>query len=254
MSDGIVLRLAVDSDALGAVLDRLPGVAVVDDLADPTAADTTDDADDGEPPTDDAEPGRLAALVGEWGLLGLGVGFVGLGLATVALWWTRRGDDAEPEIVPGGADESVSTVLDERTAEDGEAVGDTAVPAGTDDGHTVDRGPPAPEQTTTDPGAHTDSSGEADGDAVDGTAGRAREEGDSGESAAADAARGDVADEGGVEDEGASGERAPDERESEDDADVLRRGDVDPAPLIGAAFLAVVGVVVRWLGGAEGSD
>jgi len=217
MSDGIVLRLAVDSDALSAVLDRLPGVAVVDE---PAEAATTDETDDGAPPSaEEAEPGRLAALVGEWGLLGLGVGLAALGVATAALWWTRRGaEDDTSEVEPGGADEGgpATTVLD---------AGDDTAPDGPADSEErgVDPGPPSPEPTTTDSGDHTERSTRVDSRSLDRSGERESEEGES-----------DL-----------------DERDSGADEDVIRRGDVDPAPLVGAAFLAVVGVVVRWLGGDE---
>jgi len=222
MSDGIVLRLAVDSDALSAVLDRLPGVAVVDE---PAEAATTDETDDGAPPSaEEAEPGRLAALVGEWGLLGLGVGLAALGVATAALWWTRRGaEDDTSEVEPGGADEGgpATTVLD---AGDDGAPDDTAAdgPADSEE-RGVDPGPPSPEPTTTDSGDHTERSTRVDSRSLDRSGERESEEGESG----------------------------LDERDSGADEDVIRRGDVDPAPLVGAAFLAVVGVVVRWLGGDE---
>ena len=108
MSKFTVFRVDVDSDVLERALGATPGVEVVDSHAadsepEPGAADPAEPSDDGL--LDSVRPeGELldvetTSAVTEYGLLGLGVSLVVLGIATVGIWWYRRrnSDHGEPQ-------------------------------------------------------------------------------------------------------------------------------------------------------------
>jgi len=218
MSRFTVYRTDLDSPRLARALRSLPGVSVEGDgttASDDGTAPPTD-ADDGTIPTPDIDVGG-DSLVRRYGLLGLGVSLIGLGVSTVGLWlYLRRRDDGESETPPPA-----------------DGVTGASMP-----------GTPSPAEPDSVPdgtNARTDDlsivTPEAEAEPESAPAGRT--EGD----------RSDV--EWTTKDR--SAENESDETPSEPDAGADETsedgpgGSVDAAPLLGVAFVAVTGAVVRWL-------
>lgn len=220
------LRVEVDADILERMLDPLPGVEVVE-----SASEGQDDAQSDGPAkqaTDESQAeddGLIRALpdgefpdegspVREYGLLGVGVSFVMLGAATVGIWWYRR------------------------QSTDGPPEAETPPPATTVDSETSASGPvTAPSTPSTEP---TESSTVLD---------------------AAEESEDDDNDDIEWTTRGGSEPTEPtdssDERPDSDDEPVVTGEDrrpsesVDVAPLLGVAFIAVSGAIVRWIQGTE---
>ncbi|WP_324663051.1 hypothetical protein [Haloarcula sediminis] len=224
MSKFTLYRADVDSPRLARVLGTVPGIAVGDE--------GTDDRGVGaEPAPDESDDGGLeervplpetdvdASVVKTYGLLGLGVSMVMLGIATVGIWVYRRrnGDSGESETPPP------TTGVDT----DG-----TAPPAGE-----TERAASEPEPSTPEPSLVI-----PDEEPASETAPHGRTEGD----------RSDVEWEPRETSEPEPVE-TPDEpaepKTVEDDARPTES--VDAAPLLGLAFLAASGAVVQWLQGGD---
>lgn len=241
MSDFTVLRVSIESDAVATALDALPGISVVEpgerpdgDRVDvPPERDTEDSANPSETPGDAIESplepdDDVTPAWREYGLLGVGASLVLLGVATVGIWWYRRrtGDET-----------------DEWTA-------DSEAPAPIDPG-TAERPPADVETPSLDDGGQTEPTASATAD----------------DSSDGQTVLGDEMPKPQKEPPGRSEDRdvewttrtessapEPDEPDTEsasesDDSDtaVDPRDQVDVAPLLGIAFLAVSGAVVRWV-------
>lgn len=273
MSRYTFLRVEVDSDVVERVLGLTPGVEVVETL------DGERDGDD-TPPTSSVD-GPLAGMrpsgdtldegsaVREYGLLGVGIAFVTLGIATVGIWWYRRrsGDESSDE---SGESETPPP------ATEFESPGEPSTPAPADVG-----GGPGDDDTDdeTDAGADVDAETDElnlvlDRDEEDGGTGAEMDDDDS----ETDEARTDDGDtDTDAEPAGRSEDREDvewepkwsdsppepsiDTAEVEDgdddteDIDEPRSGEsVDAAPLLGIAFIAVTGALVRWAKGESDRD
>lgn len=250
MSRFTLYRADVDSPRLARVLGKVPGVAVRGEQTaepqaesgdDETAApDTWTESDEdgglleGVPDTDIVDEDERS-VVRSYGLLGLGVSMVVLGVATVGIWvYLRRNGDGEASETP-----PPSTGLD--TAE-------PAPSTGLDTGETTpSTGTPAPSATDTDSTSSGVQSDEGDEDGTDDTPERSRTEGDRSDVEWTTRETTPAADDEGDE-------PSPDVTESADDEDEPRATEsVDAAPLLGVAFLAVSGAVVEWLQSADDS-
>ncbi len=280
MSRYTFLRVEVDSDAVERVLGLTPGVEVVETLDDerddtPPAssvdgpADVPGDGPSDESAADDGPPGMAPSgdtldegtAVREYGLLGVGIAFVTLGIATVGIWWYRRrsGDESGEVETPPPATEF-------------ESPGEPSTPAPADTG-----GGPRDDDTDdeTDAGADDD----AETDELNLVLDRDEEEGGTGAEIGDDDSETDEAgtDDGDTEPAGRSGDRedvewepkwtdsppepsidAAEVENGDDDAedvDEPRAGEsVDAAPLLGIAFIAVTGALVRWARGESDRD
>jgi len=136
------LRLEVDSDVVSRVLGPLPGVEVADEgrLAGDERREKeerrpteTDDASESPPPAawaaEESEDGILdrvkpdeecideekTSTVRTYGLLGAGVSFILLGVATIGIWWYKRrqggettGSETPPPATGLGATDAVA--------------------------------------------------------------------------------------------------------------------------------------------------
>lgn len=248
MRDITVLRVEADSGVLRRLLGKLPGVEVVETLAESgvdggpdTAASEaapvaetsgrqrgSDDSgglvDRVKPdtgltetvvPETDVLDEETASVVREYGLLGAGVSFVVAGLVSVGLWaYKRRSGDGEAETPPPATEfEPESTTP-----------APTETSLGEESGSRSGAGSMS-EDSTPEPAGRT----EADREDVEWTT-RDREP---------SPASSEVETGVGVE--------RDDEAESDEDP-VPRPGEsLDPAPLLGMAFIAVSGALVRWL-------
>lgn len=221
------LRVEVDADILERMLDPLPGVEVVE-----SASEGQDDAQSDGPAkraTDEPEAeddGLIGAVpepelpdsgspLREYGLLGVGVSLVMLGVATVGIWWYRRRN----------ADESPEA--------------ETPPPATTVDGDSDTPSPdttpsPSPSMEPTDSSTVLDETDESEGDDADI----------------------EWTTRGGSEPTEPAESAGPEPTDSDDEpvptADNRQPSEsVDVAPLLGVAFIAASGAIVRWIQGTE---
>ena len=264
MSRYTFLRVEVDSDVVERVLGLIPGVEVVETLdgagEDAPVSSPVEDEPQGGPAADESEDGGVLGDVTpddelvaegsplrEYGLLGLGVSFVMLGLATVGIWWYRRrsgGESGDAETPPPATefdtpDEPVTPAPSTTESDDGSSESATE---GTDD-------------------LSLDLDGDADG--ADSADADDRDESDT-EPTGRREDREDVewapkwddsppepsVDADAVEDED------EDEDKADGETDEPRPGEsVDAAPLLGIAFIAITGAIVRWAqGGTDGEQ
>lgn len=257
MANYTFLRVEVDSSAVERILGLTPGVEVVDEFdADTGERAPTDERErttdrPAEVPSDDdglvsrATPdGDLLeeeSAVRKYGLLGVGISFIMLGFATVGIWWYRRRNSGE-EVTEGDTEfepptetrttavttettaveherPSSPTETDETADEDDESL---SIVSPTDDSDTeedVEADTEETVETADEPAGRTD-----DRDDVEWTTKweqKPRESTEEPESADAD---------------------EPSPRTSES---------VDVAPLLGVAFIAISGAIVRWLQGDQ---
>ena len=299
MSRFTILRVEVDSDVVERMLDLTPGVEVVEGFDDAEDLGPRDDADsirdevgsthDGPADDDDgllenATPdGDLldeGSPIREYGLLGVGVSFVMLGIATVGIWWyRRRQSDETPDEEFGGATDTGPTTFETTHRGPSESPVDTDTGTGTvldtdDDTAETTDSDSTPEPTATDTAQETPSSTDEDSlsivrpeetDTDDGTnEDEATETADSDE----DAPTEDESDDHATRSEDREDtewttkwDTSPAEPESDDDdtetaseAEEPTRpasDSVDVAPLLGVAFLAVSGAVARWVKGGD---
>lgn len=239
MSRFTVYRADVDSPRLARALGTVPGVAVAGEQdAEDAAADETDPpatADDGDglretipvPDTDE----ETASVVKTYGLLGLGVSMVLLGIATVGIWvYLRRSGDEDSETPPPSTavdtEAPTATVPEPSTAE-------TGAPSST----------PAPSVATPDEAADDEAEAEPDRPS--------RAEGDRSEVEWTTKDR-TPASEPSADDTPAEPEGEEPTEPEESDEETRPGESIDAAPLLGVAFVAVTGAVVRWL--QNGSD
>jgi len=242
MSKFTLYRADVDSARLERVLGRVPGVAVADEGAAGEASDQpTDetamaaDEDDGGlgekiPVADtDIVDEEKTSVVKTYGLLGLGVSMVMLGVATVGIWvyLRRKGGDEEAETPPPSTglatDETIPSPTESTTTETELSTGDTETGAGSSD-LSIAQSDEEADEPATEPRGRT----EADHSDVEWTT------------------RDTTPTERSTSDE--ADELPPDETELSADEDESRPTEsVDAAPLLGAAFLALSGAVVKWL-------
>ncbi|MDS0257984.1 hypothetical protein NDI56_01020 [Haloarcula sp. S1CR25-12] len=213
MSRVTLYRADVESPRLARLVGAVPGVEVAGDGdadSDETAPPTT--ADDGglldRVPDTDVVDEEKASMVKTYGLLGLGVSMVALGIATVGIWvyLRRKGDDEGAETPPPAT--GLDTV-------DEPAVTEPSTPAPPTDPTAVE-----PESATEEPRGRTEDRSDVEWTTRETTP--------------------------TSEPETAAEEAEP------SDAEPRPGESVDAAPLLGVAFLAVTGAVVRWVQGGEG--
>lgn len=243
MSKFTVYRADVDSPRLARVVGKLPGVAVANGEvpAAPTAEATAPESeDDGGLREKIPAPGNVVdedktSVVKTYGLLGLGVSMVMLGIATVGIWvYRRRKGDTESETPPP------TTGL--------EAEGPvTATPSPSTDASDTgssDVSIVRPEEESDDEAAEAEKPrGRTEGDRTDiewstrdTTASSAEESDEEPDEPAPD-----------VTASGREDEPAPDVTASAGEDEPRPTESVDAAPLLGLAFLAASGAVVEWL-------
>lgn len=271
MSRVTFLRVAADSDVVERVLGLTPGVEVVETLDgerdDTPSASSLEGPSDGQGDRPSGETLGEGSTVREYGLLGVGIAFVTLGIATVGIWWYRRrsGDESSEGPTEGSGDVETPPPATEfespskpttAAADTGGGPGDGDTDDETDEG--ADDGTETEElnlvldsdkeegrtEAEIDDDSQTDEAGTGDGDTDAGLASRTEE-------------RDDVEWEPKLS--GSPPEPSPDTGDDEsaddgaEDADEPRAGDsVDAAPLLGIAFITITGALVRWA--KDGSD
>ncbi|MGB9954045.1 hypothetical protein ACOZ4F_16775 [Haloarcula marismortui] len=219
------LEVEVERDAVASVLDAVPGVAVVDDAtAVPVSGlEGPNGAEDSGPSLTD----RLGSLWRQWGLLGTGVSLVALGAATAGFWWYRRRNADETAVE--STDEDTSGWAAERASE-------TPPPAEP----TVDT--PSPADTEFEPPA-------AVAEAEDTPTPETQETALAGEEPQTESGYRQQYSEEETEPAGVTGPetQTPAEGEPEETDTADRPGaKIDPAPLLGAAFLILSSALGRW--------
>ncbi|EMA23623.1 hypothetical protein [Haloarcula argentinensis] len=223
------LEVEVERDAVASVLDAVPGVAVVDDATAVPASGPT-----GPAATEDSGPGltdRLGSLWRQWGLLGTGLSLIALGAATAGLWWYRRRNAAETDV--GSTDEDTPEWATERPSETpppAEPSVDTPSPTDTEF-----EPPAAVEETEDTPTPEAEETALA-GEMPQSESGY-RQQDSSGDTEPAGVA--------GSATEMDTLEQAEPEP-TETDADERPEAKIDPAPLLGAAFLILSSALGRW--------
>ncbi|MEF8828089.1 MAG: hypothetical protein V5A49_03580 [Haloarcula sp.] len=235
MDTPTLLEVEVERDAVASVLGAVPGVAVVDD---DTAGPSPDPA--GPDGADESGPGlmdRLKSLWRQWGLLGTGLSLMALGAATAGLWWYRRRNADGPGVE--GTDEYASEW-------DADSPGETPPPA------EPTAGTPSPTGTDIEPTAPAEAADEFSTPGTQETALASempqtepgyRQQDTGGDTEPAGAAGSAT----GAEDETQRAETDADETQSaETDADDRPEAKIDPAPLLGAAFLVLSSALGRW--------
>jgi hypothetical protein len=223
------LEVEVERDAVASALSAVPGVAVVDDttaVPSPGPAGPDGAGDSGPSLTD-----RLGSLWRQWGLLGTGLSLIALGVATAGLWWYRRrnadGTDA------GSTDEDTSEWAAERPDE-------TPPPAEP----TVDT--PSPTETEFEPIAPAEDVDETPTTETKETALASEMPQTESESRRQDTGM-DTELSGAPASETETDTLEQTETESAGtDTDERPEAKIDPAPLLGAAFLILSSALGRW--------
>lgn len=257
MSRYTVLRVEVDSGVVKRILDATPGVDVVEDAdaesPDRRPADRTDDV---EPLDTDDEGGLSSKLpdedsaVRQYGLLGVGVSFVLLGVATVGIWWYRRRS--------GSAEADAHAEFDRATETDDDTEFEPTVdtptistddPLGTDESTSAPRADTDDDLTLTPPSGEdaTDERDEADAEPA------SRTVDDDAEPAGRTEDRDEVewTTKRTDEPEPTADETDDADEEAAPTPDARTGGSIDVAPLLGVAFIAISGAVVRWIQGDD---
>ncbi|MFC7075670.1 hypothetical protein [Haloarcula halophila] len=263
MSDYTVVRIDVDTDVVRRAARVVPGVEVPAEFdpdskrVTPFPGGTDTSADEVDPAAGRTETGHIRSLVGEYGLLAAGVALVGVGVATVSLWWYRRRNRTGEQSVDDGAERP--------------AWGETPPPAdltATEGRHTSAERVRSPDDVPGEDVTGVDEIGGTEptefDTAVGETATEERDAGVSADDSNAAVAEHDESSESAphesVDDPNAAeGEPTDDERTAEADSrsddesspdsspPPGANGSLDRAPLLGVAFVALSGVVVRWL-------
>jgi len=242
-----VLRVEADSGVVGRALGKLPGVEVVETLPveEPEPA-ATDDGSPPSPPVDESEAsdGLLSgvapdtdlgesvppstggdegapSMVRQYGLLGAGVTLVLAGLASVGVWvYQRRGGDGAETPPP-----SASVEPEPR-------VGETPSPSGeTDEAEPVS---PVTESTAEE---REQPAGRVEGDRSD-VEWTTRDRVETRTEFDADT---------GAETASETDAEMPDQGDDVEPGEPRPGESMDPAPLLGVAFIALSGALVRWL-------
>ena len=223
------LEVEVERDAVASVLDAVPGVAVVDDATAVPAPGPAepDEAEDSGP----SLTARLGSLWRQWGLLGTGLSFIALGVATAGLWWYRRRNADGTE--SGSADEYAAEWATERSGETpppAESAADT----------------PSPIDTEFEPKAAVEDAEETPAPETQETA-LAAEMPQTGSGSRQQDAGGDAEPRSAGEPETEKGTLDQEETEpAGTDTDERPAAKIDPAPLLGAAFLILSSALGRW--------
>lgn len=247
------IELDVERDAVARALGVVPGVAVADAAADEDAVGGDESAATPVPgavpsDTDDADDAgataRLGSLWRQWGLLGTGVTLVALGAGLVGLWWYRR-RSADGSATGGDAAEDWDEWTPTETMDSPPPAADTPAPTESTGDETVedtdDEPAPGPQQTAL--GEQASRQERDDDTAVRGRHG-GREDVDwsvredrtpAGEAASTPASE--------SMDEPPEGDA---DEPAEDEHDDLPGASIDPAPLLGAAFLIATSALGRW--------
>ncbi|EMA21473.1 MULTISPECIES: hypothetical protein [Haloarcula] len=221
------LEVEVERDAVASALDAVPGVAVADDDAAVPSPAGPDGAEDSGPGLTD----RLKSLWRQWGLLGTGLSLIALGAATAGLWWYRRrnADGTDAGSTAGDASEWATERPDE-TPPPAEPSVDTPSPAETEFEPTtvvedVDE-TPTPEAQETSLAAEMPQ-----------TESESRQQDTETGSELSGAPKSET--------ETDTLEQAETEP-AETDTDERPEAKIDPAPLLGAAFLILSSALGRW--------
>ncbi|EMA07669.1 hypothetical protein SAMN05443574_106135 [Haloarcula vallismortis] len=221
------LEVEVERDAVASALDAVPGVAVVEDATSVPSSGLAgpDEAADSGP----SLTARLRSLWRQWGLLGTGLSLIALGAATAGLWWYRRrnADDTAVESTNEGTSEWAT-----------EGPSETPPPAEP----TVDT--PSPADTAFEPPA-------AVAEAEDTPDSEGQETALAGEMPRTESGYRQQDGEGDTEPAGVTGAEAQppaqgEPEHGETDTDERPGANIDPAPLLGAAFLILSSAVGRW--------
>jgi len=254
MSRFTLYRADIDSPRLARALGKVPGVevggddetgetsGVANETAPPMAPNESEPDDGGlrekvPVPETDIVDEETASVVKTYGLLGLGVSMVMLGIATVGIWvYLRRRGNGESETPPPttGLDTGERTVTEPSAFEtDGEPTTPSPSVVAPDEEPAAEaaEGPASEVDEEMESGAATDEEphGRAEGDRTD-------VEWETRDTAPAP--------------EPETAEQPDELAESETTEDETRPTEsVDAAPLLGVAFLAVTGAVVKWLQG-----
>ncbi|GGN85645.1 hypothetical protein [Haloarcula pellucida] len=243
MGDYTILRVDVDAGVVARVLDAVPGVAVAEaeasTVADEAVAgtapagsrDTTAETECG-PDADTGTEAEAPSALREWGLLGVGVSLVLLGIATVGIWWYRRRDGGDDESLAGGETPPPTTRVDRPTAEPSDE--ETAAVESSPETEGVHE-TPAPEDSSAERGESVASTVLDEEPTPEDAEPNGRTEDRSNVEWATKDAR-------DRQTESESGDA-----ETADEPTPRPGGSVDVAPLLGVAFLAVSGAVVRWI-------
>lgn len=232
------LEVEVERDAVASVLDTVPGVAVVDDA---TAAPSPGPA--GPDDTEDSGPSltdHLGSLWRQWGLLGTGLSLITLGAATAGLWWYRRRNADETDV------DSTDEYASEWATEGPDEMPPPAEP-------TVDT--PSPTDTEFEPTAAVEEAEDTQtSETRETTLAADRSRTESGQRQQ-DSEAGHRRQNTGRDAEAASvtgSEMAAETLEQEEtehdatDTDERPEAKIDPAPLLGAAFLILSSALGRW--------
>jgi len=223
-----VYRVTVSSDRLARVVGAVPGLAVetaASEESDEAGAPAPDEGDDGLRERVPLPEEGAASAVKRYGLLGLGASMIALGIATVGLWVYRRRKSDSDETPPPASE--VGTVEPSPSPGPKPATGE------------IDETEPSPDETELSIVTPDDEEGPPFGRTED----RSDVEWTTRD-------RTETADEGETVDGTEQGATAEEPEPSDDETS--RPGEsVDVAPLLGVAFVAVSGAVVRWLQGDE---
>ena len=235
-----IYRADVESPRLARAVAKVPGVAVTGDdgavratddgTAPPTAPEGS--GDDGRRekvpvPKTDVVDAEKTSTVRTYGLLGLGVSMVVLGIAAVGIWAYRRrkgdGDESGTPPVGGAAGGPPAATTPSAVGSERSATEPSMAETGASTPALSTARPAEPADGGTEP------SGRAEGDHTD-IEWTTRDTTPAAPSA-------------GESNEPTAGATEPDAGEDES----RPTGAVDAAPLLGAAFLALSGAVIKWL-------
>ncbi|WP_284007572.1 hypothetical protein [Haloarcula pelagica] len=263
MSDYTVVRIDIDSDVVRRAARAVPGVEVPEEF-DPetervtplpgrtdTVADDADAVDDGS-----GRGGQPRSLVGEYGLLAAAVAMIGAGVATAGLWWYRRRNrDSAPtpetEFESPAWEETAVAATEDQPGSTGTVPNPDGVPgdrvAGDDDtavagDDSTGAGPTEFDAPTVDtPTDEPDTDAEPDASEAERDEQGAPTAEESSEAATERVVAADTTAESASESD--ADKPAP----SADESELAGDGSLDRAPLLGVAFVALSGAVVRWL-------
>lgn len=257
MSRYTFLRVEVDSDIVERVLGLTPGVEVVEtldggrnDAPSPMGESGDEQSGDEQYGSEPAEGDGSSALgavppdgemleegsaLREYGLLGVGASFVMLGIATVGIWWYRRrtsGGSVDAETPPP------ATAF--------ESPDEPATPAPSTGPSTDDPSEQASERPDSLSLDLDEDADEAEDDAADSTATEPASRREKREDVEWAPKWSDSPPEPSID--------ADDDEPAAEDPDASRPGEsIDAAPLLGIAFVAVTGAIVRWAQGDDGA-
>ncbi|WP_424003165.1 hypothetical protein ACOZ4I_03735 [Haloarcula salina] len=251
------IELDVERDAVARALGVVPGVAVAGDADEDSVGDDDGGDEAGMTPVPGADPGdtgeggataKLGSLWRQWGLLGTGVTLVALGAGLVGLWWYRR-RNAKGAVA--GETEEWDEWSPSETMDSPPPSVDTPSSTGSEDDEAVEaasESTPEPQQTALGEQAARQ---EGDDTAVRGRR-EDREDVDwsvrEDRTSAGSTASPPAGSRAGERPEADTDESAEDDADESaaDERDDLPGASIDPAPLLGAAFLIATSALGRW--------